>query len=226
MAPPPGRSVGTPSMTTSASSHNDADNGHLAAFADAHVLGADQQVAVAEDATDRNFVDHSGTAGAEHHQLAVDGNDDFLDAVGATELGVLAQVAHFAVHRHEDLRLEIAVELFQLVAARVSRDVDEGVLVGHEIDAHAGQRVVDPADALLVAWDGARRKDRQIALGERDVGMGIFGDAGHGGARFTLTAGDERHHLVAAVIAETLLVDVDEVGRQIAGFDRDLNDAM
>ena len=53
------------------------------------------------------------------------------------------------------------------------------------------------ADGLLVAGDGARGKDDEIALVERDVGMFVLGDPRDGRARLTLAAGAQAHDLVA-----------------------------
>ena len=57
------------------------------------------------------------------------------------------------------------------------------------------------ADRLLVAGDGARGEDHEVARGERHVRMLVLGDAGQRGARLALAAGQQRHDLVARQVA-------------------------
>ena len=64
---------------------------------------------------------------------------------------------------------------------------------------------MQPADRLLVAGDDARRKDHDIALFERDVGVVVAGDAGQRGARLALAAGADQQDLVARDVAGLVL---------------------
>ena len=67
------------------------------------------------------------------------------------ELGMRDQVAGLAMHRDRDLRADHLVHAHQLVARRMPRDMDEMVLLGDDLDAEPDQRVLQPADRLLVA---------------------------------------------------------------------------
>ena len=152
--------------------------------------------------------------------------NDGGDAHLARQLGLRLQVARLAVHGDDDLRPHPAVHLAQLVAPRMPGDVHQRLVVGEDIAAVAGEAVLDAPDGLLVAGNGARGKDDDVALVERDLRMLLLGDAGERGARLALAAGAQQHDLVAVEVGELVLVEVAEALRQVAGLDGDVDDAM
>ena len=87
-------------------------------------------------------------------------------------------------------------------------DVHQRLVVGQDIAADAREVVLDAPDRLLVAGDGARGEDDEVALVERDLGMLLLGDAGERGARLALAAGAQQHDVAALEIAELVLVEV------------------
>ena len=124
--------------------------------------------------------------------------EHLADARGARELGVLGEMPRLAVHGDGDARLHPAVHLLQLLAAGMAGDVHQRVAVGDDVAAQIDEPVLDAADRALVAGDGARGEDDEVALVELDVGMLVLGDARQRRARLALAAGAQQHHLVAA----------------------------
>ena len=104
-------------------------------------------------------------------------------------------------------RLQPAIDLLQLVATRVAGDVHQRVGVGDDLAALPGEAVLDLGDRLLVAGNGARGEDHQIALAERDRRVVVFGDAGERGAGLALAAGAQQQNLVGLQIGELVLVE-------------------
>ena len=68
-------------------------------------------------------------------------------------------------------------------------DVDEMGAIGDDLDALVDQAVDDGADRLLVAGNGARRKNHAVALVQGHLRMIVIGDARQRRARLALTAG-------------------------------------
>ena len=110
-----------------------------------------QGLAVARQTPDRHFVDDHGTRRAEPDQIAVFDDERLGDLAFAGDLGVGDQMAGFAVNRDRHPRPDHLVHADQLVARRMAGDVDEMILLGDDLDAEPGQRVLQPADRLLVA---------------------------------------------------------------------------
>ena len=185
----------------------------------------DQQRAVLVEPRRRHLVDHAGRAGREPHQIAVAAQHDLADAGRARELGVLGEMQRLAMHRNGDARAHPAVKLRHLGAARMAGDVHQMGAVGDDLDALPDQPVDHLADRLLVARDGARGKDHQVALAKRHLRVLVLGDARERGARLALAAGAQRHDLVGRQIAVGL--DAAEIrdAVEIAGLARDLRDA-
>ena len=77
-------------------------------------------------------------------------------------------------------------------------DVHQRVAVGDDIAAQIDEPVLDTPDRALVARDGARGEDDEIALVELHVGMLVLGDAGHRRARLALAARAQQDDLVRA----------------------------
>src|SRR5262245_66523492 len=100
-----------------------------------------------------------------------------------------------AVHRDGDAGLDPAVELLELAAAGVPRDVDGLILVGDDLDAQIRQAVLHAPHGLFVAGDGARRKDHAVALLALDIGMLALRDARERRARLTLAPGAQSDDL-------------------------------
>src|SRR3546814_2387049 len=91
--------------------------------------------------------------------------------------------------------------------------MEEGSLRGAELDAAAEQLGVERREREVVAGDDLRRKRHGIAGRQHHMGMAVKGDAGHGAARFALTAGADIHDPVAGQEAGLTLVD--QVGNML-----------
>ena len=94
-----------------------------------------------------------------------------------------------AVHRHDDLGRSPGVHAPQLIAPRMAGDVHQRFVVGEDIAAGAREVVLDAPDRLLVAGNGARGEDHDVALVERDLRMLLLGDARERRALLALAAG-------------------------------------
>src|SRR5438270_7443635 len=110
-----------------------------------------------------------------------------------------------AMYRDRHPRPDHLVHAHQLVPRRMTGDMDEMVLVGHDLDAGPDQSVVQPPDRLLVAGDNARGKDHDIAFLEYDIRMVVARDPRQGGARLALAAGADQQDLVARDVAGLVL---------------------
>ena len=86
------------------------------------------------------------------------------------------------------------------------------VVARHHVDVEAGEVVEHAAHFLLVARNGLRREDDEVARLERDVRVLVLGDAGDGGARLALPAGRDDQHLAARQVHRC--VEVNQV-RQV-----------
>ena len=168
---------------------------------------ADRQeaLAVAGDAADRDFVDDRAATTVEPDQVAIPDDQRLLDLAFPGEMGMGGEMARLAMHRDRDARPDHLIHAGQLVARRMARDMDEMIRLGDDLDPEPHQRVLQPADRLLVARDDARGKDRDVALFERDVGMVVARDAGQCRARLALAAGADHQDLVARDVAEFVL---------------------
>ena len=72
-------------------------------------------------------------------------------------------------------------------------------------------------------------RDEKIArspLSREMSGCSSIGDARHRGARLALAARAQHDGLVGRQVGEPLLIEIGEAFRQVAGVDRDLDDAM
>ncbi len=69
---------------------------------------------------------------------------------------VFAQVAVFAVHRDDNLRIHELVQLHKIGPVGMARDVIAPAFVVVDLDAQFGKLVHDADDAALVAGDGLR----------------------------------------------------------------------
>ena len=154
---------------------------------------------------DRHLVDDRGPARDEPHHVAVFDDQRLRHLAFGGELGMGDQMARLAMHRDRDLRADHLVHAHQLVARRMAGDVDEMVLLGDDLDAEPGQRVLQPADRLFVAGDDARGKDHDIARLELDSRMVVAGDAGQRRARLALAAGADHQDLVARNVGRLVL---------------------
>src|SRR5262245_63741887 len=122
-----------------------------------------------------------------------------------------------AVHRNGDAGLDPAVELFELAAARVPRDVDGLILVGDDLDAQIGQAVLHARHSLFVAGNRTRGKDHAVALFEFDIGMLTLGDTRERCARLALAPRAQGHDLARRKLGEDGLVVEMEIGVEVAG---------
>ena len=192
---------------------DDARERQRAALAHRAVVARHQQVAVAEQPPHRGLVDDLGLARRQPHHLAVAHVEHLFHARGTRKLGVLRQMPRLAVHGDGDARLHPAVHLRQLLAARMAGDVHQRVAVGDDLAAQIDETVLDAPDRALVARDGARGEDDQVALVQVHGGMLVLGDAGNRGPWLALAAGAQQHHLVRRQVGEVLLVVVLEIDR-------------
>ena len=131
-----------------------------------------------------------------------------------------------AVHGDGDARLHPGVHLLQLLAARMAGDVHQRVAVGDDLAAEIDEPVLDTADRALVAGDGARRKNDDVALVQLHLGMLVLGDARDGSTRLALAAGAQQNHFVRLQVGEMPLVVILEPGRQIARLHGHGDDAV
>ena len=132
----------------------------------------------------------------------------------------------FAVHRHDDLGAQQAVHAPQLIAPRMPGDVHQRFVVGEDIAAGAREVVLDAPDRLLVARNGARGKDHDVALVERDLRMLLFRDARERRTLLALAAGAQEDDVAPRQRLELVLVEKAEALRQVAGIDGDLDHAV
>ncbi len=102
--------------------------------------------------------------------------------------------------------------------------VHQPVAVGDHADAALGERIHDADDVVLVAGDGARREDDDIALGHLDARMVVEGDAGERGARLALAAGEQHDDLVARQIGVGVLGEERRHVVEHAEFAGDIDD--
>src|SRR5207247_2739825 len=130
-----------------------------------------------------------------------------LDAepLGKSRMGL--EMPALAMHRDGNVGLHPAIELLELAAAGVTRDMNRSVLIGDDFDLVVGQPILHARHRLLVAGDGARGEDHPVAGFELHIGMLAKSDAGHGGARLALAAGAERYHLVRPELGEGRLLE-------------------
>src|SRR5262245_55576140 len=122
-----------------------------------------------------------------------------------------------AVHRNGDAGLDPAIELLELAAAGVARDVDGLVLIRDDLDAQIRQAVLHAPYGLFVAGDGARRKDHPVTLFEFDIGMLALRHARERRARLALAPGAQGNDLARRELAEDGFVVEFEIGVEIAG---------
>ena len=110
-----------------------------------------------------------GGAGREPHHLAVPRHDRLRHAAGFGEPRLRQEMARLAMDRHGDRRPHRAVHAHELVLRRMARDMDEMVVLGDDLDAALGERVLQAPDRALVAGDDARGEDHRVARLEHDM---------------------------------------------------------
>ena len=124
------------------------------------------------------------------------------------------------MHRHRVARLHQPVHPPQLVARRMSGDMHQMIVVGHQPHAAAHQVVLHRADRPLVAGDHARGEDDRIALAQRDPRMVVARDARQRAARLALAAGDQDQQVVVGHVVDVVFGQERRQGLQIAAFTR------
>ena len=129
------------------------------------------------------------------------------------------------MHRHQNLRLDPAIQRLQLGLSGVARYVDFGLPVGDEGDPLPGQRVLDTPDGDLVAGDLAAGKQHDIA-GFQPYRVAAIGDTRQGGARFALPAGGHDQHLAARQVHRLLHADDFGHGFQVSAGLGDADDPV
>src|SRR5262245_31094218 len=140
-----------------------------------------------------------------------------LDAETLGEPGMSFEMPTLAVHRNGDAGPDPAVELLELAAARVPRDVDGLILIGDDLDAQIGQAVVHACNGLFVAGDGAGGKNHAVALFEFDIGMLALGDTRERCARLALAPRAQGDDVARRELGEDGLVVEMETGVGVAG---------
>src|SRR5262245_62255194 len=140
-----------------------------------------------------------------------------LDAETLGESGMSFERPALAVHGNGDAGLDPAVELLELAATGMARDMDGLVLVGDDLNAQIGQAVVHARNGLFVAGDGARGKNHAVALFEFDIGMLALGDARERRARLALAPRAQGDDLARRELGENGFVVEFEIGVEIAG---------
>ena len=156
---------------------DDADEGELAPRPRRAVDGGHDQAAVDMQAAGRGLDRRSFWARAKPQDIAV------LAAIRSRRCP--ASAASFACradagprHAWGSRRAASAIDRApQLALARDGPKCGQRIVGRHEVDAEAGQVVMDGAHGLLVAGDGLGREHDQVALIERDLRMLVLGDA-------------------------------------------------
>ena len=158
-------------------------------------VAADRQqaLAVAGEAADRHLVDDRGAAAVEPHHVAV------LDDERLRHLAVAARARHArsgGAPRHAPGSAICGRTIWYMRTSSSRAGWPETWTkwssLGHDLDAEPHQRVLQPADRLLVAGDDARGEDHGVAVLEHDVRVVVAGDAGQRGARLALAAGADQ----------------------------------
>src|SRR5262249_33904894 len=116
-----------------------------------------------------------------------------------------------AMHRNRHPRLYPGIHLFEFLPTRVPGDMHQGIGVGNELAAAIDQLVVDAANGALIAGDGARRENHQVAALQADMRMLTLGDARHRRPWLTLTARTQDHGFVALEITKVFLIVILEI---------------
>ncbi len=104
--------------------------------------------------------------------------------------------------------------------------MDEMGAVGNDLDALRDQAIDDGAHRLLVAGNGARRKDHAISLVQRHLRMVVIGDARQRRARLALASRAQRQHLVGREMAVEIGTAEVLHALEITGFARHLDHAL
>ena len=102
------------------------------------------------------------------------------------------QVGVLPVHRDEQVRVGSLVEGQQLVGLAVPGGVHAQLAAVHQLDAPAGQGVVEAGHGSLVAGDGMRGEDHGVPVAHVEESVAAVGHALQGGPGLTLRAG--AHH--------------------------------
>src|SRR6266511_1903901 len=148
---------------------------------------ADAQAVDERDAA-VDAVDDPDAVAGKLDDVAVLGDDDRgrRDADVLGEAGMRREHPELAVDRHHRLRPREREERPQLLGARVTRNVNRGVLLVEHLRTVARQAVDRVVHPEFVPWDGSRRDDDGVAALDADRGMVVVGDARERGQRLAL----------------------------------------
>src|SRR5258706_182211 len=80
------------------------------------------------------------------------------------------------------------------------------LVAGDDLAAEIDEPVLDRADGALVAGDGARGEDDEVALVQLHLGVLVIGDARHRRSGLPLAPGAQQQHLMGLQVREVLLV--------------------
>ena len=181
-----------------------------------------EALAILRDAADRYFIDNRGGTAAEPNHVTILDNERLIYLASARQLSMSGKVACLPMYRDRDPRPDHLIHADKLVARRVARDMDKMIRLGHDFDPEPHERVLQPPDRLFVARNDTRRKDHDIALFERDVGVIITSDASERGARLALAASADHQDLVARHVARFVFGQEPRHIGKIAGLARRL----
>ena len=123
-----------------------------------------------------------------------------IDARFFGDIGVMNEVAIFAVNRDEELRLRQLDHPLELGPRGVTGDVN----VVHGLVKNFGallEEIIDhPADGFFVAGNELRAHQNEIAVAELDVRMLAHGDADQRGAMLALASRRKHDDFVAGIL--------------------------
>ena len=140
---------------------------------------------------------------------------------------MLGEMPRLPVHGDGDARLHPAVHLLQLLAAGMAGDVHQRVAVGDDLAAQIDEPVLDAPDGTLVAGNGARGEDDEIALVAAATSgcwsSAMRASAARGSPWLPVHSSTTSSGLQ---VGEVLLVVILEIGRQIARVHGHADDAM
>ena len=205
---------------------NDAGEGQAATLRDAFVARRQQDVAILVEPAVIDLADDARLAGRQQDDVAVERAHDFADALRARETRMFGQMHGFAMRGDGDFRPQPGVHLREFGAARMAGDMDKLRAVGDDFDALRDEAVDDLADRLLVARNGARGEDDDVAGRERRGRVLVFGDARERRARLALAARRQSQNLVARNAVEMILAEERRQAVEIAAFARHRDDAL
>src|SRR6185295_10124709 len=131
-----------------------------------------------------HFVNNFGRPGCKPEHIAVAAENDFRNPLFASEGRMLGQMQSLAVHGHCCFGLEPLIKRGEFSAPRMAGDMHEVSAISDDFYATPDHLVENTVHSLLVARNGARRKNQNVTLVEVNIGMIVAGNARERSPRF------------------------------------------